>query len=80
MVRVEFHPSDPSVVYHVDQLKAGFVSRTDRKCDTYKALEFSTLWFGTSHALNLNIGRFAHTECDRSVYPDIVYCTEMFER
>jgi hypothetical protein len=35
------------LVYHVDQLRAGFASRTGRKCDTCKALEFSTLWFGT---------------------------------
>src|SRR5438309_7451381 len=35
------------LVYHVDQLRAGFVSRTERKCDTCKTLEFSTLWFGT---------------------------------
>ena len=34
-------------VYHVDQLGAGLASLTGRKCDTCKALEFSTLWFGT---------------------------------
>jgi hypothetical protein len=32
-------------VYHVDQLKAGFVSRTGRKCDTCKALA-SNMVFG----------------------------------
>jgi len=38
---------DHGLVYHVDQLRAGFVSRTGRKCDTCKTLDFSTLWFGT---------------------------------
>jgi integrase len=34
-------------VYHVDQLRAGFKRSAGRKCDTCKALEFSTFWFGT---------------------------------
>jgi len=34
-------------VDHVDQLRAGSGAPSGRKCDTCKALEFSTPWFGT---------------------------------
>ena len=35
------------LVDHVDQLRAGFAVQSGRKCDTCKALEISTTWFGT---------------------------------
>jgi len=38
-------------VYHVDQLTADFVERASRKCDTRKALEISTAWFGTRRSM-----------------------------
>jgi len=38
---------EKTVDHVVDQLRAGFGSSTGRKCDTCKALEVSTPWFGT---------------------------------
>ena len=39
--------AEKTVDHVVDQLRAGFGSSTGRKCDTCKALEVSTPWFGT---------------------------------
>jgi hypothetical protein len=41
------HASDAATVYHVYELRAGFGGRSGRKCDTSKALDFPTHWFGT---------------------------------
>src|ERR1700722_12379416 len=46
-VKVNWSGLSRELVDHVDQLRAGFASWTGRKCDTCKALEFSTFWFGT---------------------------------
>ncbi len=38
-------------VYHVYQLRAGFGAKPKRKCDTHKALDFPTFWFGTRRSV-----------------------------